>query len=214
MKKLFFILGLFSLFLLTSCNTNPVEYEIPEIIKNSDWRLVNQKDKKATPEYELKKKVPLTKFVDNPTVINDSLEIRISQVTLNELSKFPKPEDLKKLIDQVLENCKGSCKNEATFKPYKIDFTFIDKKLPKEPDQTDITRAKDNWDFIKEVDYNSYTRNVEEELGRIRKGTNERLIISVDFLASNAYGTPGELWAIMSYDLKKGVLDYNGVNEH
>jgi hypothetical protein len=214
MRKLFFILGLFSLFLLTACHSNPVDYEIPEITKNSDWVLVEQKDKKATPKYELRKKVPLTKFVDLPTVANDSLEIKISRVSLTELSMFPKPEELKKLINQAFENCKGGCKNEATFKPYKISFTFIDKKLPKEPDQTDIAKAKSNWDFMKEVSYETYTKNVEDELDGIRKGANERLIINVDFLASNAYGTPGELWAIMSYDIKKGVLDYYGVNEH
>lgn len=209
MKKVFLVLTL--VFTLLSCSKSPVNYEIPNIIENSDW-VKRTREEVTTPEYGVRKKVLLSNFLDNPLIKSDSLELEISQVSLEEIKRFPEPLQLKKIIEQVFENCKSSCKNEATFKPYKISITFINAKPPKEPSKEDILRVREDWSFEKEYP-EFYERSVNNALNDIRKGRNDEFIINVDFLASNAYGTPGELFSIMSYDLKKGVLDYHGATE-
>lgn len=207
MKKVFLVLTL--VFTLLSCNKSPVNYEIPNIIENSDWV---KRTKVTPPEYGVRKKVLLSNFLDNPLIKSDSLELDISQVSLEELKRFPEPLQLKKIIEQAFENCKSSCKNEATFKPYKISITFSEFQPPREPTKEDILKVREDWSFEKE-NSEFYEKDVNNALNNIRKGKNDEFIINIDFLASNAYGTPGELHSIMTYDLKKGVLDYNGATE-
>lgn len=209
MKKVLLTLTL--VFTLLSCNKTPVNYEIPNVIQNNDW--IKRTKEGVSPEYGIKKRVLLSNFLSSPLIKNDSIELEISQVSLDELKKFPKPLQLKEIIEQAFESCKSSCKNQATFKPYKIAITFIDTKLPKEPTKRDIWEAERTWSFMKKIDYTEYKKQVEHSLDIVRKGENSKLIINVDFLASNAYGTPGELYSIMSYDLKKDLLDYNGSTE-
>jgi len=207
MRKL--LLGailLFSVLSFVRC-VEKVDYECKGLIEKSDWN--STKLTGGTFIYSINKKAILRDLIDNPLTANDSIEFSILGV--DNFKKIPQPVEMKAIIIDALRKCEESCKNKATFKPYKLSIVFVDEKKPRTPTELDTKELKLQWTFLN--DEEESIKMIEKGLNDIKNGRTSELIISVDFLASNSYGTPGKLYSTMSYDIKSKKLYYNGANE-
>ena len=149
-----------TLIAMTSCGTKPkVNYNIPDYVQESDWKLTSDKKTDSVILYQVDKKIKL----DDKYFPSASDSVRFSLMLNKEnFKQLPDANVLRDEIFKSLLKSQSECMHSATFNPKNISFYIGDDEKTKK----------------------------------------KTLVITIEFFASNAYGTPGELHGYFTYDLK------------
>jgi hypothetical protein len=205
MKKVLAVAVVLCVLFLSSCKKEPItNYSVGSIIKPEDW---------SGPYVSLRKTILVKDILSSYLNSKDSLKLVVSVGDLSEFKNMPNPKVLDASIHTFLFDCKYKCKNTATFKPYSLDIYNVKEILPHEPTKKEYSDFEEQYGQYKEFKhmYGYYTFNKERMIANARRGTPKHILLSLEFLASNAYGTPGELRGYAT--IENGVYKFNGASD-
>ena len=185
---------LLSVIFLSSCKKEPIsDYSVGNTITPKDWVGIEVNDTISSVRAE--KTILVKSILTSHLYSGDSIKVEVRVGNLKNFKNMPKSEVLDSDIHRFLLDCKYECKNTATFKPYELSIVYIPDVLPHEPTKKEYDDFEQSYGFYKKIpNYKSYYYKLKSDMiENAKKGTPNHIMLYLKFLASNAYGTPGEL---------------------
>jgi hypothetical protein len=192
MKKVLVLL--LSVIFLSSCKKEPIsDYSVGNIITPEDWKGIEVNDTISSVKTE--KTILVKNILTSHLYSSDSIKVEVKVGDLKNFKNMPNSKVLDMAIYRFLLDCKYECKNTATFKPYELSIVYISDVLPHEPTKKEYDDFEESYGFYKKYpNYKSYYSKLKMDMiEKAKKGTPNHIMLYLKFLASNAYGTPGEL---------------------